>query len=88
VRQQGRHEEPLRNWKVILFRWFVAGGGTDVPFTTEAIDEIFKITLGLPREIVKVCDLALVSAFSKKHEKILPEDVRNSAKELHLLKDE
>jgi type II secretory pathway predicted ATPase ExeA len=72
--------------ELIKFRWYVAGGGTGLPFSPEAIEEIFKITLGLPREIVKVCDLSLLSAYSKKHEGVLPEDVESAAKELNILK--
>src|SRR5688572_17285794 len=58
--QEVRTTCKTRNQLLIKFRWFVAGGGATVPFSNEALDEIFKATLGLPREIVKVCDLALI----------------------------
>jgi len=73
--------------EVIKFRWYVAGGGTVIPFSPEVLDEIFKITLGLPREIVKVCDMSLLSAYSKQHNAVFPEDVISAAKELHLIKN-
>ena len=73
--------------ELIKFRWFVAGGGTTIPFSGEALDLIFKVTLGLPREIVKVCDLSLLSAFSKQHTMVLPEDVESAANELNILKE-
>jgi len=72
--------------ELIKFRWYVAGGGTTIPFSQEALDEIFKVTLGLPREIVKVCDLSLLSAFSKHHNEVLPEDIESAAKELDIVK--
>ncbi len=71
---------------LIQFRWFVAGGGNTLPFSTEVIDEIFKITLGLPREIVKVCDLSLMSAYSQKSENVRTKDVQSAIIELKLQK--
>jgi len=71
---------------LIQFRWFVAGGGNILPFSSEAIDEIFKVTLGLPREIVKVCDLSLISAYSQKNQKVSIEHVQSAINELKLKK--
>ncbi len=71
---------------LIAFRWMVAGGKT-LPFATEAVDEIFRVTLGLPREIVKVCDLALLQAFTKKRDAVIIDDIVSAAKELNLVKD-
>jgi hypothetical protein len=64
----------------------VAGGKT-LPFSDETIDEIFRVTLGLPREIVKLCDISLLSAFMKKRETVLPEDIKSAATELNLSKE-
>lgn len=68
---------------LIEFRWFVAGGET-LPFASEVIDELFRVTLGLPREIVKVCDLSLLRAFAKGRRRVLADDVQAAAGELHL----
>lgn len=73
--------------ELIKFRWYVAGGGNAIPFSTEVLDEIFKTTLGLPREIVKLCDLALISAFSKQHNRVELADITNAAKELQITID-
>jgi len=48
---------------LIDFRWKVAGGDKH-PFDTEALDAIFKYSRGLPRKISKLCDNALIRAFS------------------------
>jgi general secretion pathway protein A len=72
--------------ELIAFRWFVAGG-KELPFGTDAIDEVFRATLGLPREIVKACDLALLRAYSLGRRQVLPEDVQVAAEELRLHKD-
>jgi type II secretory pathway predicted ATPase ExeA len=69
---------------LIKFRWFVAGGGATIPFSNEALDEIFKVTLGLPREIVKVCDLALIHTYSQQRQKVERNDVVSAAKELKI----
>ena len=70
--------------ELIKFRWFVAGGGATIPFSNDALDEIFKATLGLPREIVKVCDLALIHAYSQQRQKVERDDVISAANELKI----
>jgi len=70
--------------EMIAFRWFVAGGGKETPFTEEVLDEIFRVSLGLPREVVKLCDLALLSAFSKGKSEVTVGDIQSVAKELNL----
>ena len=72
--------------QLVIFRWFVAGGKA-LPFPPETLDELFRTTLGLPREIVKVCDLALLRAFSQQRRSVVPADVTAAAQELHLLKE-
>jgi general secretion pathway protein A len=70
--------------ELIKFRWFVAGGGATIPFSNDALDEIFKATLGLPREIVKVCDLALIHTYSQQRQKVERNDVISAAQELKI----
>jgi type II secretory pathway predicted ATPase ExeA len=62
----------------------VAGGGATIPFSDDALDEIFKATLGLPREIVKVCDLSLIHAYSQQRKTVEREDVISASKELKI----
>ena len=71
---------------MIAFRWFVAGG-KELPFDGAALDEIFRVTLGLPREIVKLCDLALLRAFSSQRRTVTADDITTAAHELHLIKE-
>jgi general secretion pathway protein A len=47
--------------EMMQFRWTVAGG-KQLPFDDEAVTEIFKITQGIPRLIVKVAHEALIRA--------------------------
>lgn len=57
---------------LIRYRWQVASGKPDnpLPFDQEALDAIFDYTKGLPREICKLCDLALLAARADKVRKI------------------
>ncbi len=48
---------------MIAFRMTVAGASTN-PFTSQATLAIFRTSLGLPRAICQICDMALLSAFS------------------------
>ena len=44
---------------MMQFRWTVAGG-TALPFSEEALHEVFRITKGVPRSIVKLANEALI----------------------------
>jgi type II secretory pathway predicted ATPase ExeA len=70
--------------EMIAFRWYVAGGGKKTPFTDDVLDELFRVSLGLPREIVKLCDLALLAAFSNKRTNVIVDDIKAVATELNL----
>ncbi len=71
---------------MMSYRWLVAGGRT-LPFADAVIDAIFRTTLGLPREIVKLCDLTLLHAVSNQRTLVAIDDVLVAAKELQLLRD-
>lgn len=71
---------------MIKFRWMVAGGQA-LPFSAEVLDELFRVTLGLPREIVKLCDLALLRTFSSGRRDVQNEDIQEASKELGLQKE-
>jgi general secretion pathway protein A len=72
--------------ELIAFRWMVAGG-KEHPFSTDGIDQIFRISLGLPREIVKLCDLALLETYGKKRASVVVDDIAAAALNLDLQKE-
>jgi len=43
--------------------------------------------MGLPREIVKVCDLARLRAFSQQRRTVSTADITAVSQELHLIKE-
>lgn len=49
--------------QMVEFRWQVAGGKR-APFADDAYVEMFRVTGGNPRAIVKLCDAALLRAFA------------------------
>ena len=55
--------------KMIRFRWDIASK-TKPPFTARAYDEIYRITKGVPRHIVKLCHSALLLGFLNKAKEI------------------
>jgi general secretion pathway protein A len=68
---------------MIRFRWQVAGGKA-FPFTDMALDELYQVSLGLPREIVKTCDLSLLHAFSNQQYQVEMVDIVEAADQLGL----
>lgn len=74
---------PTETEAMIQFRWTIAGGKKH-PFDREALNEIYRASLGLPREIVKICDLALLKAFSDDRKTVDRDTISAAAEELHL----
>jgi general secretion pathway protein A len=66
---------------MIRFRFQVAGGERH-PFTPDGLDELYKFTLGLPREICKVTDMALLRAMVNQMHEINASIVRQTAEQL------
>jgi len=66
---------------MIQFRFQVAGGEKH-PFTQDGLDELYKLTLGLPREICKVTDMALLRAMVNDTHEVNAEIVRQTAVQL------
>jgi len=66
---------------MIQFRFQVAGG-VKHPFTPEGLDELYKFTLGLPREICKVTDMALLRAMVNNRHEVNADIVRQTADQL------
>lgn len=72
---------------MIQFRYQVAGGEKH-PFKTEALDELFKLSLGLPREVCKLCDMALLRAFANEIKEVDAEIIRQTAEQLAIKEQE
>jgi general secretion pathway protein A len=72
--------------ELIRYRWQVASIEQDnpLPFQKNALDALFEYTKGLPREICKVCDLALLAARAENTEQIEPTLIRSVATSLAL----
>jgi general secretion pathway protein A len=66
---------------MIQFRFQVAGGKKH-PFTPDGLDELYKLTLGLPREICKVTDMALLRAMVNQTHEVNATIVRQTAEQL------
>ena len=71
---------------LIQYRWSVATGDADArhPFTTEALDVTFLHSLGLPRDVCKICDLALLQAFTRNSQDVTPDIVKAAVQDLAL----
>ncbi|MFH1858200.1 MAG: AAA family ATPase [Candidatus Omnitrophota bacterium] len=59
------HLDSEETEKYIAHRFQVAGG-TEFPFTDEALKMIFDYSGGIPRRINRLCDLCLLGGFGKK----------------------
>ena len=65
----------------VTHRLRVSGGHVDL-FTRSAIDEVFKLSAGVPRLINVICDRALLGAYVEDRRRIDPRIVRRAAKEV------
>src|SRR4029453_3573977 len=72
---------------IIQFRFQIAGGEKH-PFTPDGLDELYKFTLGLPREICKVTDMALLRAMVNDTHEIKADIVRQTADQLAINEQE
>ncbi len=80
----GYHLEPLNKEempKYIAHRLEVAGGHKEI-FTKDAVELIFTNSGGIPRRINQICDISLVTGFSKKAGKINAEIVNEAVDNL------
>jgi general secretion pathway protein A len=68
---------------LIAFRYRVAGGST-LPFGQDALASIFKYSQGLPRRICRICDNALIRAFSHNLQTVDEAMITNIAEEIRL----
>jgi general secretion pathway protein A len=68
----------------IAERLHVAGLRGDNPFTTAALEEIFRLTGGVPRLINSVCDHALMIGYRRQMKKLGADFVTEAAEEMGL----
>lgn len=66
---------------MMQFRWTVAGG-KDFPFTPEALTEIFRITKGVPRSIVRLANEALIKTAVDGKSRVERDTIISAASEL------
>src|SRR3990172_7431591 len=72
--------------EVIRYRWVVASAIPDnpLPFQKNALDALFEYSKGLPREVCKICDMALLSALATQKKAIDAGAIRAVAQGLKL----
>ncbi len=70
--------------EMMRFRWTVASGGKngDLPFDDEAITELYRISGGLPRSIVKLANEALIKTAVDNKKRVSKEAVVAASAEL------
>lgn len=71
---------------LIQYRWSVATGDANArhPFTQEALDAVFLHSLGLPRDVCKICELALLQSFMRSSREVDLAAVKASVQDLTL----
>jgi general secretion pathway protein A len=67
--------------QMLEFRWRVAGGST-LPFTDEAIGEIYRLTRGNPRDICKLSDAVLLWSLAHQRRQISKDGVLAASAEV------
>jgi general secretion pathway protein A len=72
---------------MLKFRWSIAAGNkSELPFSQEALTEIFAYSKGLPRDAIKLSDEVLRTIFLQQVPTATIEHVRNAGKDLDLEK--
>jgi general secretion pathway protein A len=69
---------------MIDFRWKAAGGTTPHPFTTEALDALYNLSRGRPREVNKLANESLIRAFVAELHEVDADMVQGAARDLRL----
>src|SRR5215210_1423690 len=70
--------------EMILFRWRVASGGKEHPFTADALQAIFEHSEGVPREATILSDNSLLWGYFNNKAQIDKETVDAAATDRHL----
>jgi general secretion pathway protein A len=74
---------------MIKFRYELAGGKSDTfPFTKDALDRLFRLSLGLPRLVCQICDMALLRAYSEETKTIDETIIKKTADQLAINEEE
>jgi general secretion pathway protein A len=74
--------------EMIAFRWHTASAGKSKdPFTEEALEAIYKLSKGLPREINKLCHISLLNAMGVSSKEVTAEMVKEASKDLRLTEE-
>jgi general secretion pathway protein A len=68
---------------MIEYRWKAAGGDKH-PFSAEALDAMYDLTKGRPRDVNKLANESLMRAYSENSNDVTPDMVRTAAKDLRL----
>jgi general secretion pathway protein A len=74
---------PAEVGEYMRHRW-VSAGGTELPFTPEAIEDVVYASQRIPRLINALCDNALLAAFKQNSLRVLDRHVREAAAKLDL----
>ncbi len=78
---------PIDLEDMLKFRWSIASGNkSELPFSKEALAEIFAYSKGLPRDAIKLSDEILRHIFLQQQKQAEVEHVSNAAKDLDLEK--
>lgn len=73
--------------ELVRYRWSVANATKDnpLPFQKESLDSIFEYSKGLPRQVCKICDMALLAAFADDSKAVNSEIIHSVAEGLDLV---
>jgi len=74
---------PFETADMIAFRLTVAGGNPSI-FTEEALETIYELAKGVPRDAIKICSIALELALVNKERQITPDLIRAAGPEVQL----
>src|SRR5206468_1708476 len=66
----------------VAHRLTIAGGSAAVAFTAKALEQVHRLSGGIPRLINLICDRALLAGFSQQANRITPEMVTSAAQSL------
>jgi len=67
--------------EMVTFRWHVASGSREHPFTDDALASLFEASGGIPREVAVIGDNALLSAFLDKKKSVDREAIEKAARD-------
>lgn len=68
----------------VVHRLAVAGGSGSVTFAASALNDVYRLSGGIPRLINLICDRALLAGYSLRASRITPEMVLHAAESLEI----